>query len=115
MKISIVANLEKNLCLTECVNRTLQVMRFTTHAVLKLTPFELHHGRNPRTGSTNLVTDGQSFFSDWTTLSASAEKKPKMPIYVSRDEEGDVTNYLVMAKTKAEDKVVDKQPKKIIG
>ena len=107
-----VSNLEDNLCLTECVNRAIKVMRFAIHTGLKLTPFELHHGRKPRTELTNLVKDGKSFLSDWTELSASAEKKPKIPIYVSRDEEGDVTNYLVMAKTKAEEKAVDKQPKK---
>ena len=38
-----------------------------------------------------------------------------MPIYVSRDEEEDVTIYLVMTKTKAEEKAVDKQPKKKIS
>ena len=108
MKNLIVANLEDNLCLTECVNRALKVMRFTIHTGLKLTPFELQHGRKPRTELTNLVKDGKSFLSDWTELSVSAERKPKIPIYVSKD----VTNYLVMAKTKAEEKAVDKQPKK---
>ena len=115
MKELIVANLEDNLCLTKCVNRALKVMRFTIHTGLQLTPFELHHGRKPRTESTNLVKDGRSFLSDWTELSVSAEKKPKLPIYVSRDEEGDVTIYPVMTKTKAEEKTVDKQPKKKIS
>ena len=87
-------------------------MRFTIHTGLKLTPFELHHGSKPRTELTNLVKDGKSFLSDWTELSVSAEKKPKIPIYVSRNEEKGVTNYLVMAKTKAEEKAADKQPKK---
>ena len=112
MKRLIVADLEYNLCLTEWVNRSLKVMRFTIHTRLKLTPFELHHGRKSRTELTNLVKDGKSFLSDWTELSVSAERKPKVPIYVSRDEEGDVTNYLVMAKTKAEENAVYKQPKK---
>ena len=103
MKNLLVANLEDNSCLIECVNRVLKVMRFTIHTGLKLTPFELHHGK-PRTELTNLVKDGKSFLSDWTELSVSAEKK--------RDDEGDVTNYLVMAKTMAEEKAVDKQPKK---
>ena len=47
-----------------------------------------------------------------TALSVLAEKKQEIPIYVSRDEEGYVINYLVMAKTKAEEKAVDKQTKK---
>ena len=91
IKILILAKIEDNLCLTKCVNRELKVMRFTIHSGLKLTPFELHHGRKPRTELTNLVKDGKSFLSDWTELSVSAEKKPKIPIYVSRNEEGDVT------------------------
>ena len=95
MKILIVGNSEGDLCLTECVNRALKVMRFTIHTGLKLTQFELHHGRKPRTEITNLVKDGKSFLSDWTELIVTAEKKPKIPIYLSRDEEGNVTNYLV--------------------
>ena len=108
MKNLILANLEDNLCLTECVNRALKVM----HTGLKLMPFELHHGRKPRTELTSLVKDDKSFLSDWTELSVSAEKKPKIPIYMSRNEEGDVTNYLVMTKTKTEEKAVDKPKKK---
>ena len=112
MKNLIQVNLEDNLRLTECVNRALKVMRFTIHTGLKLTPFELHHGRKPRTELTNLVNDGKSFLFDCTELSVSAEKKPKIPIYLSRNEEGDVTNYLVMAKTKTEEKAVDMPKKK---
>ena len=61
MKNLILAILEDNLCLTECINRALKVMRFTIHIGLKLTPFELHHGRKPRTELTNLVKDGKTF------------------------------------------------------
>ena len=40
------------------------------------------------------------------------KSRKSQSLIVSRDEEGDVTNYLVMAKTQAEEKAVDKQPKK---
>ena len=53
LKNLINANIEDNLCLTECVNRALHVMRFTIHTGQKITPFELHHGRKPRTELTN--------------------------------------------------------------
>ena len=43
IKNLIIANMEDGLCLTESVNRTLRVMRFTIHTGLKTTPFELHH------------------------------------------------------------------------
>ena len=34
----------------------------------------------------------------------SAPSRPKIPIYVGRDAEGDITNHMVMAKTKLEEK-----------
>ena len=49
LKNLIIAILEDNTCLTECVNRALNVLRFTIHTGIKTTPFELHHGREPRT------------------------------------------------------------------
>ena len=52
MKNLIIAILEDNMCLTECVNRVLNVMRFTIHTGLKTTPFELHHDRKSRTEQT---------------------------------------------------------------
>ena len=34
----------------------------------------------------------------------SAPSRPKIPIYVGRDAEGDITNHMVVAKTKLEEK-----------
>ena len=85
-------------------------MRSTIYTGLKLPPIGLHYGRKTGTELTNLVKDGKLYFSDWSELSVAAEKKPKF--YVSRDEDVDITSYLVMAKTKAEEKAVDEQPKK---
>ena len=68
--------------LTESVNRALRVMRFTVHTGLKKTPFELHHGRKPRTELTNIVKDGKTFLSDCSELSISAPIRPKIPIYM---------------------------------
>ena len=50
IKNLILANLEDNLCLTECVNRALKVMRFTIHTGLNLTPFELYPVENRQSG-----------------------------------------------------------------
>ena len=60
LKILIIANLEDGISLTESVNRALHVMRFTIHTGLKLTPFELHHGRKRKTELTNIVKDGKT-------------------------------------------------------
>ena len=69
LKNLIIANLEDDMCLTECVNRALNVLRFTIHTGLKTTPrFELHHGRKPRTELTNIIKEGKSFLSNWSEL-----------------------------------------------
>ena len=43
------ANMEDGNILPESVNRATKVMQFTIHTGLKKSPFELHHGRKPRT------------------------------------------------------------------
>ena len=101
--------------LTENVNRALSVMRFTIQTGLKKTPFELHHGRKPRTELTNIIKDGKSFLSNWSDLSTSAPNRPKIPIHVGRDADGEITNHMVMARTKTEERQLaaeTKSPKK---
>ena len=97
--------------LTESVNRALRVMRFTVHTGLKKTPFELQHRRKPRTELTNIVKDGKTFLSDWSELSISAPIRPKIPIYVVRDGEGEITNHIIMARNKTEEKNLAEGPK----
>ena len=113
LKNLIITNLEDKTCLTECVNKALNVMRFTIHTGLKTTPFELHHGRKPRTEQTNIIEDGKTFLSTWSELTVSANNRPKIPIYVTRKGEGEVSNHLIMARTKTEEKAMtEKLPKK---
>ena len=88
-------------------------MRFTIHTGQKITPFELHHGREPRTELTNLMKTGKSFLSNWSEMSISANHRPKIPIYVTRNGDEEVSNHIVMARTKAEEKAqAEKSPKK---
>ena len=105
------ANLEEGTGLTESVNRALRVMRFTIHTGLKRTPFELHHGRKPRTELTNIIKDGKTYISDWSEISVSAPNKPKIPIYVGSDADGEITNHMVMARTKTEERQANEGPK----
>ena len=115
LKNLIIANLEDGIGITESVKRALRVMRFTIHTGLKITPFELHHGRKPRTELTNIVKDGKTYLSNWSEMPISAPTKPKIPIYVGRDADGEITNHMAMAKTKVEEKELtenQKSPKK---
>ena len=88
-------------------------MRFTVHTGLKKTPFELHHGRKPRTEITKTVKDGKTFLSDWSDISISAPIRPKIPIYVGRDGDGEITNHIIMARNKTEEKNLAEGPKSL--
>ena len=72
-------NLEEGIELNESINQALRVMRFTIHTGLKRTPFELHHGRKPRTELTNIIKDGKTYLSDWSEISISAPKNRRVP------------------------------------
>ena len=79
-------------------------MPFTIHTGLKITQFELHHGRKPRTESTNIVKDGRKYLSNGSEMTISPPDRPKIPIDVGRNAEGEITNHIIMAKTKNEEK-----------
>ena len=113
MKKLIIANMEDNLCLIECVKRALHVMRFTIHVGVKLTSLELHHIRKLKTEFPNLVKDVETFLSNWSELSVPADSRSKIPIYVSRNSEGKVSNHHVMARTKTKEKpMAEKSPER---
>ena len=88
-------------------------MRFTIHTEMKITPFELHHGRKPRTELTNVIKNGKSFLSSWSELLVSASKRPKLAIYVTRNGDGEMSNNIIVARTKNEEKeLIGKSPEK---
>ena len=111
LKILMLTNLEEGIELNESINRALRVMRFTIHTGLKRTPFELHRRRKPRTELTNIVKNGKTYLSDWSEISISEPNKPKITIYVGREADGENTNHIIMAKTKAEEKQANEGPK----
>ena len=62
------------------------------------------------------MKDGKSL-SDWSELSILAPTKPKIPMTVGRDAEGEMTNHNVLARTKTEERQLaseTKSPKKKI-
>ena len=72
-------------------------MRFTTHTRLKVSPFKFYHGRNPRIKLNNKVRDNRIYLSDWKTMNVSVPPK-QIPIYIARNETGEVTDHIVMTK-----------------
>ena len=96
--------MEDGICLTESVNTALQVMRFTIHTGLKIPPFELHHGRRPRTKLTIIIEDGKTLLSYWLEMTVSAPDRPKVPVFVGRDTHREIAKNIIMANTKNEEK-----------
>ena len=84
------ANLEDGTNLRNILDKTLYVLRFTTHSELQKTPFELHFGRKPRTKLTNLKN------------AISADSKD-LSVYITRSSTGEITDHLVMSKKKTTD------------
>ena len=85
-------------------------MRFKLHTGLKKALFQLHHCCKSRNELTNLIKDGKSFLSK---LSVPGESRPRIPIHVSRNSDGEVSNHIVITRIKTEEKAVtEKSPKK---
>ena len=69
--------------LLERVNGATRIFRYNVHTGLERSHFELHHRKKPGTG-----------------FSVSAPIRPKIPIEVGRDGEGEMKNQIVMARNK---------------
>ena len=83
LRILFIANLDDEIGLKENVIQALTVVRFTTHTGLKMSPFELHHGGEPRTELTNIVKDNKSYISDQASLNVVLVPSKQIPIYVA--------------------------------
>ena len=99
LKNLILTNLEDGIGLTESINRALYVMRLIVYTGKGKTPFELHHGRKPWTKLINLTNKQTSLLSNWKNL-CDLEKPERLPVYINRDENRNISDYLVMAWTK---------------
>ena len=91
------ASLENEISFTDCINRALRVMGFSIHTALKMSSFEIQHGRELRTELTNIVKDNQSFLPNWTPLSASVQPK-QIPFYKACKEKREVMDHILITK-----------------
>ena len=61
-------NLQDGLKFTDSVKLTVKTMRLTPNSRLKITLFELHMGRKPRTSITNIVNGENCLLSKWEKI-----------------------------------------------
>ena len=92
------ANLEDGLTFEENVTRAIKTIRQTMHNTLKMTPFQLHYGRKPRTPITNLIGQPACLLTDWKkTISNYVLAQPaELQVYDIQDSDGELTDYLVL-------------------
>ena len=92
------ANLENNLTFEEYVNMAIKTLRQTQHNTLKLTPFQLHHGRKPRTPITNVIGQPACLLTNWKkTLTNYILAQPaELQSFTIHDSDGELADYLVL-------------------
>ena len=92
------ANLEDGLTFEESVARAIKTIRQTPHNTLKMTPFQLHHGRKPRTPITNLIGQPTCLLADWkkTLTNYFLAQPAELQVFTVHDSDGELADYLVL-------------------
>ena len=86
----------------ESVQLAIKTIRQTPHSRLKMTPFQMHLGRKPRTALTNLIDKPECLLSNWRrTLTNYISAQPtELQVVTINDAEGEMADYLVLNETK---------------
>ena len=92
------ANLEDGLTFDESVNKAIKTIRQTMHNTLKMTPFQLHYGRKPRTPITNLIGQPACLLTNWkkTITNYILAQPAELQVYTIQDSDGELADYLVL-------------------
>ena len=92
------ANLQDGLSFSHSLMTAIKSIRMTPNNHLKLTPFELHKGRKPRTTITNASNQNNCLLSNWEKLTnkfVSAQPQ-ELQVYTIKVSDGGLVDYLVM-------------------
>ena len=102
------ANLEDGTNFEESVSMAFKTIKRIPHNTLKMTPFQLHYGRKPRTPITNLIGQPACLLSDWKkTLTIYVSAQPaKLQVSTIYDSDGEPADYLVFNESRKRDRSV---------
>ena len=86
----------------DSVQSAIKTIRETPHNRLKMTPFQMHFGRKPRTALTNLIGKPDCLLSNWKrTITNSISAQPtELQNVIINDSDGEMTDYLVLNEAK---------------
>ena len=86
----------------DSVQLAITTIRQTPHSRLKMTPFQKHLGRRPRTALSNLIDKPECLLSNWKrTLTNYISAQPtELQVVTINDSDGEMADYLVLNETR---------------
>ena len=92
------ANTQDGLSFSDSLMLAIKTIRMTPNSKLKLTPFELHKGRKPRTAITNMLYRDECLLSNWKKLITKyvSVQPQELQVYTIKDTDGGLVDYLVI-------------------
>ena len=94
----------------DSVQLAIRTTRQTPHSRLKMTPFQMHLGRRPRTALSNLIDKPECLLSNWKkTLTNYISAQPtELQVVTINDSEGEMADYLVLDETRKRSRSVSR-------
>ena len=86
----------------DSVQSAIKTIRETPHSRLKMTPFQKHFGRKPRTALTNLIGKPDCLLSNWkrTITNYISAQPTELQVVIINDSDGEMADYLVLNEAK---------------
>ena len=96
------ANMTDGLTFEDSAQLAIKTLRQTPHTKLKMTPFQMHYGRKPRTAITNLSGQPQCLLSNWkkTPTNYISAQPTELQVFTINDSEGEMADYLILNDTR---------------
>ena len=104
------ANMADGLTFEDSVQLSIRTIRQTPHSKLKMTPFQMHLGRKPRTALINLIDKPECLLSNWKrTLTNYISAQPtELQVVTINDAGGELADYLVLNESKKKERSVSR-------
>ena len=86
----------------DSVQLAIEPIRRTPHSRLKMTPFQMHLGRKPRTALTNLIGKPECLLYNWkrTITNYISAQPTELQVVTINDSKGEMADYLALNDTR---------------
>ena len=100
-----------SLTFEESIQLAIKTIRQTPHSRLKMTPFQMHFGRKPRTALTNLIGKPDCLLSNWkrTKTNYISAQPTKLQVVTINDSDGEMADQLVLNEARKKGRSVSRE------